>query len=157
MDGFPRRGTPRVTNEQLNEFLHHLRRSNNVSGSARLAGFDPHSARRYRDTDENFAEAWDDAVEEWRGSLMEAATLQGRDGYKEYVVSMGKIVMDPSKPGEPLFQKRYAPAVLIKLLQAEFANHRPQAVQAATVVIPADLMPDPLPTPDEPGPAVVIL
>lgn len=142
-----RRGTPKITKAQWAQFIEDLRLWGNATGAARRAGFDPKSARRHKETDEAFGEAWVEAIEEWRGSLMEAATKRARDGYPEFLTCKDGLIYD--REGEPVSNVKYSDNVLIKMLQAEFQHHRPQPAVAAVPTIPPELMADPEPTPDE--------
>lgn len=151
-----RKGTPRITVEQWDRFLALLRLYGNHSGAARASGFDPKSARRRMADDTDFAEECESALEEWRGSLMEAGTKRARDGYPELISNKDGLVIDPNT-NEPAFNMKYSDNVLITMLKGEFKRYQPQPAQPAVIPIPDELQPDPIPTGDEPGPESPIL
>lgn len=148
-----RHGSPKITAKQWNQFLSDLRAYGNASGAARRAGFDPKSARRRRKADPDFDEEWEDAVEEWRGSLMEAATIRARDGYAELVTCKDGLIY---KDGEPVTQQRYSDNIMIAMLRGEIQRYKPQPPVPVLPTIPPELQPDE-PEGDEPGPANPIL
>lgn len=148
-----RRGSPKITAKQWNQFLADLRAYGNASGAARRAGFDPKSARRRRKADPDFDEEWEDAVEEWRGSLMEAATKRARDGYAELVTCKDGLIYEN---GEPVTQQRYSDGIMVAMLRGEFKRYKPQPPEPVQPTIPPELQPDE-PEGDEPGPVNPIL
>lgn len=155
-----RRGSPKVTREQLVDFLATLKLNGNVTQSAKSAGFAPSTAYELRNGDEKFAKAWLEALaigrECLRDSLIEEAVRRGRDGTEEYVVSHGQVVTDPENGGY-LRVKKYSDGLMSKLLDGldpeTFRAPSPQT----NIIIPAELQPDPPPTPDEPGPDKPVL
>ena len=102
-------------------FLEHLRKSANVSESARVAVISRATVHRWRQEDPDFAAAWDDAMEDATDTLEAEARRRALDGHEEYVVSMGQIVRDP-ETGLPLKQRKYSDALTALLLKA----HRPE-------------------------------
>lgn len=153
-----RRGTPKITTKQWNQFLADLRAYGNASGASRRAGFDPKSARRRRKADSDFDEEWEDAVEEWRGSLMEAATIRARDGYAELVTCKDGLIEKMNDRGElvPVTQQRYSDGIMVAMLRGEFTRYKPQVPVTPKAEIPPELQPDE-PEGDEPGPENPIL
>ena len=149
-----RRGTPAVTQDQHDTFLAQLRKTANVSASARVAGFDRKTAYRHRDADKDFADDWDDALREAVDGLRETA-FKIANGVEEVVVSMGKIVYNADKSA--MTRTVYDSATLRFLMQAHDPSYRPQPPAPAPVDMPEELLPDPIPEGDEPGPDSPIL
>jgi hypothetical protein len=79
------------------------------------------------------------------------------EGVAEPVVSMGRVVEVVGDDGikSPLMIRKYSDTLMIQLLKA----HRPAKfnppphVAGSSDVLPAELQPDPVPTPDEAAPA----
>ncbi|GBR23096.1 cytochrome P450 [Komagataeibacter nataicola] len=111
----------RPTRDAREVFLEHLRKTSNVSESARVAVVGRTTVHEWRDQDPAFAAAWDDAIDEATDALEAEARRRAVDGHEEYVISMGQIVRDP-ETGEPLKQKKYSDALTTLLLKA----HRPE-------------------------------
>lgn len=93
----------------------------------------------------DFAEAWDDALDEYVDSLKEAAVERARDGTRELVTHQGAVVYvwltpegtvvpegTPGAAATPLVKRRYSDALLLRLLE----SGRPKefAAQSRTVV-----------------------
>lgn len=156
-----RRGSPKITREQKAIFIATLKLNGNVTQSARMAGFDPSTAYDIKSVDEAFAKDWATALqigrECLRDSLMEEAVRRARDGVDELVVSMGRVVQDPENGGY-LTVKKHSDSLMAKLLDGlDPATFRAPPSQTNVNIIPADLQPDPVPTPDEPAPEKPIL
>jgi hypothetical protein len=148
-----RRGSPTITTRQRARFIQHLAQTANVTSSCAFAGFDRPSAYFFRKSDPEFAEAWADALEQSIDVLEAEARRRALEGDKEPVVNKDGLVYDEN--GKPLYISKRSDMLLVTLLKA----HRPgrfqpqQQAVAAGNAVPADLQPDPEPTPDEPGPA----
>lgn len=141
----------RITAKQRAAFLRALMASPNVAEACKAAGVGRSAIYALKREDETFAALWEElhqtAVDDLEGEAFKLA----RHGTLEPVVSAGKLICDP-KTHEPLFIKRVIPALILRLLQA----HRPDkyAPQAAPQgQLPLELQPDPVPVPDEAGPA----
>lgn len=70
-------------------FLESLRKTANVSYSAKVAGVRRSSAYRARDKSVSFASKWDDALEEGIAALEEAARVRAFEGVDEPVFQGG--------------------------------------------------------------------
>jgi TRAP-type mannitol/chloroaromatic compound transport system substrate-binding protein len=153
-----RTGTPPITEAMRADFLAKLSVSANVSASAKAAGFARRTAYDMRDRDPAFAQAWDEALAESLDKLREVA-FEISTGVDKPVVSGGRIVFVKNEAGEmvPLMDRVVDSQTLRFLLQAHDASYRPAPQKAAAEAIPAELLPDPDITPDEPGPAKPIL
>lgn len=126
------RGSQRITDEQWAAFLTCLRKTANVSASARGAGFDPKTAYRRKDVDAEFAEQWAGALKEACDELRSEAWHAALEGDEEYVVSMGKLVLGPD--GQHLKVRKKDRNVLVTLMRAHDPLYRPQ--QAVPYVPP---------------------
>lgn len=151
-----KRGSPKITKEQKADFIATLRLNGNVTQSARKAGFDPSTAYDLKGADDAFAKEWATSLqigrECLRDSLIEEAVRRARDGVDELVVSMGRVVQDPIRGGY-LTVKKHSDSLMSKLLDGfDPGTFRAPPASVNLNVIPADLQPDPKPTPDEPGP-----
>lgn len=111
----------RPTRDAREIFLDHLRKTANVSESARVAVVARRTIYDWRDADQVFAEAWDDAVDEATDALEAEARRRAIEGDEEYVVSMGQLVRDP-KTGEYLTTRKRSDGLMTLLLKA----HRPE-------------------------------
>lgn len=119
------------------------------------AGIDRRTAYRVRERDAEWAADWTDALETAADSLEQEAIRRGRDGVLKYVISMGKMVIDQNT-GDPLQVREYSD----KMLELTLKGSRPSKYNPqlhAPTALPADLAPDPEPTPDEDGPEKPIL
>jgi hypothetical protein len=153
-----KRGHHPTTDEQRAAFIEALRENANVSQAAKRAGFDRTTAYAMRKADEAFADAWDDALAQSLDKLRQVA-FEIATGVDKPVISMGKLVMVRDDEGKerPLMERVVDGQTLRFLLAAHDPTYRPQPAVAAPATVPADLLPDPAPTPDEPGPEKPIL
>ena len=83
--------------------------ANSISKAATLAGIGRRTAYDWKDKDEGFAQAWDDAYELGTDALEDEATRRGRDGVDEPVFYQGEVC------GQV---RRYSDALLTLLLKA---------------------------------------
>ncbi|MFT9366503.1 MULTISPECIES: hypothetical protein [Gluconobacter] len=113
--------TTRSTRNPREIFLQHLRKTSNISESARIALIDRATAYKWREADPEFARAWEDAIDEATDALEAEARRRALDGHEEYVISMGQIVRDP-ETGKPLMQRKFSDSLTTLLLKA----HRPE-------------------------------
>lgn len=157
-----RRGSPTIRTDQRARFIAHLAQSANVTASAEIAGFARSTAYDLRASDDEFASEWDDALEQATDSLEAEARRRAMYGVKEPVVNKDGLVFDEND--QPLYVQRYSDTLMIALLKAHRAPkfNPPTAVapyggSGVGVGVPAELRPDPVPTPDEPGPESPIL
>ncbi|WP_148707815.1 helix-turn-helix domain-containing protein [Komagataeibacter melaceti] len=109
------------TRDARNIFIEHLRKTGNISASARHAGVSRTTVHRWRAAEPEFAERWDDAEEEGIDALEQEARRRAIEGDEEYVVSMGQLVRDP-KTGEYLTTRKRSDGLMTLLLKA----HRPE-------------------------------
>ena len=74
-----------------NAFLDCLREKGNVTAAARLVGIDRVTAYRWRDADADFAQAWDDAIEEAADLIELEAHRRAVSGIDEPVIYQGDV------------------------------------------------------------------
>ena len=74
-----------------NAFLDCLREKGNVTAAARLVGIDRATAYRWRDADADFAQAWDDAIEEAADLIELEAHRRAVSGIDEPVIYQGDV------------------------------------------------------------------
>lgn len=145
------RGRP-ISDRQRATFLKLLAAVPHVTNAAEGAGFSRRAAHDLRARDEDFAIAWDDALQQSLDDLELAAFTRATKGLAEPVVSMGKIVIDPAT-GRPLMIHKFSDSLTALLLKA----HRPKLFNPPPAPvsygeIPKDLQPDPPSVGDEPAP-----
>lgn len=75
----------------VSPFLEHLRTSCNVAGSCRAVGVSSTAVYALRNTDADFAAAWDDALEDAYDYLEAEARRRAFDGVEEPVVYQGQL------------------------------------------------------------------
>ena len=86
-------GTATVrTPEASDAFLKALAKSCNVTAACRAAGIGRRTAYDWRNDDEAFAAAWDEAVEEAADALEAEAWRRGHDGVDKPVFYQGEAV-----------------------------------------------------------------
>lgn len=154
------RGSPRINENTWKVFLEKLRINGNATQASALVGIDRTTAYNKRNEDADFAKAWDDAVNDGRQRLadqcIEEAFRRGHDGWDEPVVSQGQVVVDPENGGY-LRIRKYSDGLLSKLMDGLAPKTFKPTPQDRSNDMPAELQPDPVPTPDEPGPEKPIL
>lgn len=95
------------------EFLDNLRKTGNVSESARFVDLSRSRAYELRREDEDFREAWDDAEAEAADVLEREAWRRATEGWEEPVYQGGKLVGHVRK---------YSDAMLALLLRGHKPN-----------------------------------
>ena len=90
-------------------FLATLAEGLSVSGAARAAGADRRALRRLREMDEDFAQAWDDAVDAGVDALEDAVLRRAKDGVERPVFYQGVQVG---------VQRSYSDSLAVLLLKA---------------------------------------
>lgn len=98
--------------QKQERFLRELRKRANVTSAAKKAKIGRRTAYEWHTTDEDFAKAWDDALEEAMDGLEEAAWTRAKDGHQRPVFQGGQHVGDVTE---------YSDTLMITLLKA----HRP--------------------------------
>ncbi|MCI0489374.1 MAG: terminase [Blastocatellia bacterium] len=81
-----------ITDSQKELFLEHLRKSGNVSASAKKAKISRRTAYYYRESNEEFRASWDDAIEEAGDWLESEARRRAEKGVLKPVYQGGKLV-----------------------------------------------------------------
>ena len=89
-----------LTPEKKAEFTKHLAQNGNVCAACRCVGISRQGAYDAREADEEFAEAWDEAVAFGLDALEEAARTRAINGVDEPVFHQGEAV---KAFGEPAF------------------------------------------------------
>lgn len=102
-------------------FLAELADSGTVTAAADIAGINKKTAYRWRDSDKEFAEAWDDALEIGTDGLEREAIRRARDGLTKPVFQGGKRV------GEV---QEYSDTLLIFMLKARRPDKYRERVSA---------------------------
>ena len=82
----------KLTPKKREKFLTELRRTGNVTLSARVVGTTRFTVYGWRDRDAAFAAAWDEAVEEAADLLEAEARRRAHDGVEEPVFYQGDVV-----------------------------------------------------------------
>lgn len=108
------------TNRLTRVFLKSLAECGNVSIAARQAGLNRSHVYEIRESNEQFAREWDEAMDKAIDTLEAEAWRRARDGVPEFVTTGKGLVMD--KEGKPVMQNRYSDTLLVTLLKA----HRPE-------------------------------
>jgi AcrR family transcriptional regulator len=99
---------PDLTETAKKLFLENLRKTGNVTKSAKSAGMSRTHIYYYRRADVDFERAWDDAIEQRIDDLEENASQRAIDGWQEEVYQNGKLVGHKT---------RYSDAVTIFMLK----------------------------------------
>ena len=145
-----------VSEDSRDIFIHNLCLGFCIVQAAELAGYDSDIFYIARGRDPEFAAMWDRAREAGRlrrvDAAEDAAWMFATKGTQRYLNSATGLIMDPKNPSEPLMEAVWYPTVTLAMLKA----HKPETYAPkadAAPAMPADLLPDPEPAPDEPGPA----
>lgn len=113
-----KKGKPRgtaataMTPKKLHAFCETLRDTGNVTASAEAAGISRAHAYKMRGENEEFAAAWDEALEQAIDSLEQEARRRAMEGWDEEVYQNGGLVGT---------KRRYSDTLMCALLNA----HRP--------------------------------
>jgi len=116
--------TDRARALAMTAFLASFSQTGNLAAAARTANIDRSTVYTWRETDPSFAARYQLAEEEAADYLRAAAFRRAVRGYPEFVVSMGRVVMDPNDATQPLLQTRYSDALLMALLKARVPEFR---------------------------------
>lgn len=111
----------RLTLRRREKFLARLREGFSILAACEASGLNRRVAYRHRETDPEFASAWDEALEEGTDRLEDEARRRAVDGVEKVVVSAGAIVeiLDPETGCKsPLMVTTYSDRLLVKLLEA---------------------------------------
>ena len=92
----------RMANKNRKAFLAALKISASVTRAAQAAGVSRTRAYQWRDGSEEFAQAWDDAVDEAVDSLEQEAWRRARDGVDKPVTFQGQITDTYLEYSDPL-------------------------------------------------------
>jgi hypothetical protein len=101
-------------------FLISLSQNANVSQAAKFSEVNRNTAYKWRQSDPDFAEAWDRALEDATDALEAEARRRATEGYEEPIIYGGKVIVDP-ETGRPIVKKKYSDALMVFLLK----SHRP--------------------------------
>lgn len=82
----------KTPDKKRQKFIEELRTGLSVSASAANAGVSRSAMYEQRKTDEPFAQAWDDAIEEGTDALEDEAIRRGKEGTEKPVFHQGKEV-----------------------------------------------------------------
>jgi hypothetical protein len=106
----------------MKKFLVALARSANVTYSAHASGLSQGYVYTLRQSDKDFAAAWEQALESAIDRLEQEAWRRAIEGEEEYVISGGHIVLGPDQA--PLKKSRKSDVVLLALLRAHRRKYR---------------------------------
>lgn len=115
----------RTVHRAREAFLDGLRQGWSVSRSAELAGWSRQAAYVERNTNLQFAAAWDDAHACGEDALLDEARRRAIDGVETLVIQSGKIVRDAE--GNPLTTRQFSDRLLELLLKIRCLTPRAEA------------------------------
>ncbi len=141
------KGRP-ISAAQRAKILEQLRKVPNVTLACLRLGIGRRSVYQVCDRDPEFKEAMDLALEEGAALLLEATWTDGLMGVEKYVVSSGRVVMDP-ETGALLKERVIDNSLRMSLLRAHLDKYQPKTAATTGDDVPKELQPDPSPTPDE--------
>ena len=104
------------TTDQRTRFLDTLAKTANVTASSAVIGLHRNTMYQMRESDPDFAEAWENAIEQATDALEQACRNRAIDGVPRYVVGKNGLILD--KDGEPLTERTYSDTLAIALLKA---------------------------------------
>ena len=139
--------------EQRALFIEQLKKLPNVTLAAKAAGMSTRSAYDNKKQHPGFSNDWDEALAQSVAALHEAVWNRSINGVPSYVVSQGRVVMDPADPSKPLIEYKSQDHIALSLLKAHMPEYA--APQSTGSDIPAELQPDPTPKPDEAVPDII--
>ena len=108
--------TANVTANAREAFLDTLRTGYSISKGARNAKVSRMTVYRWRDEDDAFRAAWDDALSEGNDVLVDEAQRRAVDGVEEPVVNAGRVAKDDD--GNILKVRKFSDSLLQTLLKA---------------------------------------
>jgi hypothetical protein len=108
--------TTKKTSKKVKAFLETLRLTANVSKSCQAVLIDRSTAYRWREEDEEFAKAWDEAIEAGYDDLEEEARRRAFEGIIRKKFDKGEPVIDPLT-GEQYYEREYSDTLTIFLLK----------------------------------------
>lgn len=77
----------------------------------------PKTIRGWRKQDVEFDQAYSDAEDSYIDSVEKEAVRRAKYGVLEPVISQGRVVMDPSNPGQPLYIRKYSDPLMMFILK----------------------------------------
>ena len=152
----------KVTKKQLDAFFTHLNLTGNVKASCVKANMLRRHIYRLRERDLEIATRWQEALDSARDEIDAEVTRRGKDGWLEPLIVSGKVAYYPANQPRDENGNEIAGTVMMirrfsdKLLETLHKGLHPDRYNPNNNVAaarPVDLLPDPPPTPDEPGPA----
>jgi hypothetical protein len=90
-----------LENPQQRAFLAAYSTLGNVTKAAAIAGISRETAYQWKRTDREYRKAWKQARTMAGGALEDEAVTRAKEGYEEYVLYKGDVVLAPLAPGEP--------------------------------------------------------
>ena len=129
--------THRTPQRAREAFMDALDRGMTVSGACKAASMGRSTAYGLRATDEAFAKAWDEALENGTDVLEDEAFRRACEGVLEPIVSGGRQVLDTE--GKPMMQRRFSDNLMVTLLKARRPERfRERSTVDSTVTVAAD-------------------
>lgn len=112
-------------------FLEALRFGSSVTRAAECAGMSRPTVYDWRHSDEEFAKAWDDALESGTDRLEDESFRRAHDGVNRPAFYQGQLICDPL--GQPIYIKEYSDTLMCKLLAARRPSVYRERVTEVTV------------------------
>lgn len=148
------KGRP-LSASQRASFITALRECPNVTLACQAAGIGRRSPYQVAERDPKFKEEMEAALAQGSAALLKAVWNRTLNGIPSYVVSQGQIVRKIGSD-EPLIELKFQDHIALKLISTHMPEYGPQVAKTGTDEVPADLQPDPKPTPDDPDAPSVI-
>lgn len=118
---------PEMREDARETFLAELKKSDNVTQACAKAGINRDTAYYWREQDTDFAQAWQQAKEEFNDTVRSAIFQRGVEGWEEPVVSMGKpVFIGEDEQGKPklLTVRKYSDSLLLALAKSRMPEFR---------------------------------
>lgn len=122
----------KLTGGSTEKFLKILRKTANVSFSAKVIGVSRQAVYKMREQDKEFAEAWDDAIQEATDKLLKAAWNRATKGVEKPVYFQGVICGTVREYSDSLLTfllKAYRPEQFSEKLRQEITGKDGAAIQ----------------------------
>jgi hypothetical protein len=132
---------PALTSTRKTAFLDALRITGIMAAAAKASKIDRSQVWRWRRDDEEFAKAYDEAEETSHEMLVNEARRRAEQGVDEYVVSAGRLVMDPEHPTQPLKQRRYSDQLIKFLIERREGKPLQRVEHSGDLAKPKELAP----------------
>lgn len=122
----------KLTDDSTDKFLQYLRKNANVSLAAKAIGISRQALYKARAENKEFANAWDDAIQEATDRLLQAAWNRATKGVKKPVYFQGVQCGEVKEYSDSLLTlllKSYRPEQFSEKLKAEVTGKDGAAIQ----------------------------